>query len=107
MKNTIKYMILALAGVLTLAVSCQREALLPGPGDAPDGYRTVEFYAQVPDMDKVQTKAVDPDGAGVQQMTVFCFDANSFFITGKPVTCCFRVINLFKKTAENHTCYKF
>lgn len=81
MKNTIKYMILALAGVLTLAVSCQREDLLPGPGDAPEGYRTVEFYAQVPDMDKVQTKAVDPDGAGVQQMTVFCFDANSFFIT--------------------------
>ena len=76
-----KYMILALAGVLTLAVSCQREDLLPGPGDAPEGYRTVEFYAQVPDMDKVQTKAVDPDGAGVQQMTVFCFDANSFFIT--------------------------
>lgn len=81
MKNTMKYMILALAGVLTLAVSCQREDLLPGPGDAPEGYRTVEFYAQVPDMDKVQTKAVDPDGAGVQQMTVFCFDANSFFIT--------------------------
>ena len=46
MKNTIKYMILALAGVLTLAVSCQREDLLPGPGDAPEGYRTVEFYAQ-------------------------------------------------------------
>ena len=81
MKNTMKYMILALAGVLALAVSCQREDLLPGPGDAPEGYRTVEFYAQVPDMDKVQTKAVDPDGAGVQQMTVFCFDANSFFIT--------------------------
>lgn len=81
MKNTMKYMILALAGVLALTVSCQREDLLPEEGAAPDGYRKVEFYAQVPDMDKVQTKAVDPDGAGVQQMTVFCFDVNSFFIT--------------------------
>ena len=81
MKNTMKYMILALAGVLALTVSCQREDLLPEEGAVPDGYRKVEFYAQVPDMDKVQTKAVDPDGAGVQQMTVFCFDVNSFFIT--------------------------
>lgn len=81
MKNTIKYMILALAGVLALTVSCQREDLQPEVGAVPDGYRKVEFYAQVPDMAKVQTKAVDPDGAGVQQLTVFCFDVNSFFIT--------------------------
>ena len=81
MKNTIKYMILALAGAIALTVSCQREDLL-GPGlNAPEGYKTLQFAAQVPDMASVQTKGVDPDGLGVQQMTVFCFDENSLFIT--------------------------
>ena len=80
MKNRMRYMILALAGVLTLTAACQREDLLPAD-NAPEGYRTIEFYAEVPGMEEVMTKAVDPDGAGVQQMTVFCFDQNSFFIT--------------------------
>ena len=80
MKNRMRYMILALAGVLTLTVACQREDLLPAD-NVPEGYRTIEFYAEVPGMNEVETKAVDPDGAGVQQMTVFCFDQNSFFIT--------------------------
>lgn len=81
MKNRMKYMILALIGAMTLAASCQREDLiLPEITDV-DGYRTIECMVHVPEMDEVQTKAVDPDGAGVQQMTVFCFDENSLFIT--------------------------
>ena len=76
-----KYMILALAGAITLTVSCQREDLILPQPDAPEGYKIIEFMAQVPDMAAVQTKAVDPDGLGVQQMTVFCFDENSLFIT--------------------------
>ena len=82
MKNGMKYMILVLAGALALSMSCQREDLpVLEMSQVPEGYKAVEFYAAVPDMDKVRTRAVDPDGAGVQQMTVFCFDANSFFIT--------------------------
>lgn len=81
MKNKIKYMILALAGAIALTVSCQREDLLGPQLDAPEGYKTLQFVAQVPDMSSVQTKGVDPDGLGVQQMTVFCFDENSLFIT--------------------------
>ena len=81
MKNTMKYMLLAIAAI-ALGVSCQREDLLqPEGGKVPEGYRKISFVAQVPEMDMVRTRAVDPDGAGVQQMTVFCFDANSFFIT--------------------------
>ena len=76
-----KHMILALAGVLALTVSCQREDLTVPEVNAPEGYKTIEFVAQVPEMSAVQTKAVDPDGLGVQQMTVFCFDENSLFIT--------------------------
>ena len=81
MKNTMKYMLLALAALM-LGISCQREDLLqPAGGEVPEGYMKISFAAQVPDMDMVRTRAVDPDGAGVQQITVFCFDANSFFIT--------------------------
>ena len=48
---------------------------------SPEGYMTIDFAVRVPDMNVVQTKAVDPDGGGVQQMTVFCFDENDLFIT--------------------------
>lgn len=75
-------MVMALVGLMTLASACQREDfLLPQLNDAPDGYVTIEFMAQVPDMNQVKTKAVDPDGGGVQQLTVFCFDENDLFIT--------------------------
>ena len=82
MKNRMKYMILALAGAVAMALSCQSEDLLvPETPDVQDGYVTVEFLADVPAMNVVKTKAVDPDGGGVQQMQVFCFDANGIFIT--------------------------
>lgn len=82
MKNRMKYMIIALAGAAAMALSCQSEDLLvPETPGAQDGYVTVEFRTDVPDMDIVQTKAVDPDGGGVQQIQVFCFDANGIFIT--------------------------
>ena len=82
MKNRMKYIILALAGAAAMALSCQSEdLLLPEIPGVKDGYITVEFRTDVPDMEVVQTKAVDPDGGGVQQMQVFCFDANGIFIT--------------------------
>ena len=79
MKTNIR-IIVALA-ILGLNVACQSEDLLSPSGGAPEGYEKIEFYAEVPGMEQVMTKAVDPDGAGVQQMTVFCFDQNSFFIS--------------------------
>ena len=82
MKNRMKHMILALAGAMVVALSCQSEdMLIPEINSSRDGYVTIEFRADVPDMNAVQTKAVDPDGGGVQQMQVFCFDANGIFIT--------------------------
>lgn len=73
---------MALAGLMTLLSACQREDfLLPQIDQTPEGYMTIRFMAQVPDMNVVQTKAVDPDGGGVQQLTVFCFDVNDLFIT--------------------------
>ena len=62
-------------------MSCVEDLVVPGADVAPEGYMTINFALQVPDMNQVQTKAVDPDGGGVQKMTVFCFDENDLFIT--------------------------
>ena len=82
MKTRIINTIMALAGFLTLNVACQTEDLLiPGSDMAPEGYMNLRFNVEVPDMSRVSTKAVDPDGGGVQQISVFCFDRNDLFIT--------------------------
>ena len=74
--------IIALMGILVLNVACRSEDLLPPViGESHEGYRTIEFVTSVPEMDMIQTRAVDPDGGGVQQITVFCFDENDLFIT--------------------------
>ena len=66
----------------TLITACQYDDLhtITGGGDEP-GFKSIEFVVSVPDMAKVDTRAVDPDGGGVQQMTIFCFDENSLFIS--------------------------
>jgi len=72
-----KYLLLFCSTFLILA--CQEE--FDGPDITPEGYITVRFMTDVAVMEKLSTKAVDPDGGGVQQMQVFCFDANGMFIT--------------------------
>ena len=82
MKTRIINTIITLAGILALSVACQREDLmLPEVNPSKDGYIDLNISVDVPDMDIVQTKAVDPDGGGVQQISVFCFDKNDLFIT--------------------------
>ena len=77
MTNRFKYAIMAL--VALVATSCyQGEELDTTVND--DGQQ-IEFVAQVPNMSIVNTRAVDPDGGGVQQITIFCFDENSLFIS--------------------------
>lgn len=79
MKTMKKYFIIVLAGIMALTVSCQRE-ILPSVEDM-DGYITLNLSVNVPDMHKVSTRAVDPDGGGVQNITLFCFDRYGLFIT--------------------------
>lgn len=82
MKTGILNIIIAFAAIMTLNTACQREDLLLPEGKvSQDGYVNIRFKVDVPDMDQVYTKAVDPDGGGVQQISVFCFDKNSLFIT--------------------------
>ena len=79
MKRYINIALSIIAGISL--TSCLDDLVGPETNLAPEGYMTIGFAVQVPDMNMVQTKAVDPDGGGVQQMTVFCFDENDLFIT--------------------------
>ena len=79
MKRYINIALSIIAGISL--TSCVEDLVGPDINITPEGYMTIGFAVQVPDMNQVQTKAVDPDGGGVQQMTVFCFDENDLFIT--------------------------
>jgi hypothetical protein len=79
MKRYINIALSIIAGISL--TSCLDDLVGSETNLAPEGYMTIGFAVKVPDMNTVQTKAVDPDGGGVQQMTVFCFDENDLFIT--------------------------
>lgn len=49
--------------------------------EVPEGYVAVSFKVNVPDMTKVQARAVDPDGLDVHNMKLFCFNSYGLFIT--------------------------
>ena len=74
MKRYINIVLSLIAGVTLTA--CVEEFEGQEISVTPDGFKTLEFVAQVPDMNVVQTKAVDPDGAGVQTcalpICIFC-----------------------------------
>ena len=53
---------------------------------AKEGYLALRFTAEIPDMQEVVTRAVDPDGGGVQDMTLFCFDSYGLFISTATAT---------------------
>lgn len=79
------YAAAVLAGMLALATSCLRDKL-PGDAKPDDGYIEISFGADIPPMPAVETRSVDPDGGGVQNMTLFCFDLYGLFITTAQAT---------------------
>ena len=63
-------------------VSCVREDFpQPVPENVPDGYVKIEFAANISDPTSVTTRAVDPDGLDVNNMTLFCFNEFGLFIS--------------------------
>ena len=68
-------------------VSCVREDFpQPVPEDVPDGYTKIEFAANITDPTSVTTRAVDPDGLDVNNMTLFCFNEFGLFISTETAT---------------------
>lgn len=64
-----------------LLVACQQDELGIDSQPVKEGYVSLHFSTNVPAMEVVQTRAVDLDGGGVQNMTLFCFDQYGLFIT--------------------------
>lgn len=62
-----------------LLVSCRQDDLLDSMPTAHEGYVALRFSADIPAMQEVVTRSVDPDGGGVQDMTLFCFDSYGLF----------------------------
>ena len=74
--------------IIVLAVtSCVRENFpAPDHEDVPDGYVKIEFAAAAVDPVRVDTRAVDPDGIDVNNMTLFCFNEFGLFISTETAT---------------------
>ena len=82
MFRRISYTVAALAAISFSLVSCLSEnSWRTEPSVVPEGYVSVSFRTDISAMQEVVTRAVDPDGAGVQNMTLFCFDSYGLFIS--------------------------
>ena len=69
------------------AVSCVRENFpQPETEAVPEGYMKIEFAANIADPTSVTTRAVDPDGLDVNNMTLFCFNEFGLFISTETAT---------------------
>ena len=87
MFRRISYIVAALAAISLSLVSCLSEnGWKTEQTVVPEGYVSVSFRTDIPAMQEVVTRAVDPDGAGVQNMTLFCFDSYGLFISTATAT---------------------
>ncbi len=72
----------AVAAVFLLtAVACQDDMSVDSGCKVPDGYMALDFKVDVPDMKQVNTRSVDYDGGGIQDLRLFCFGKNGAFIS--------------------------
>ena len=83
-----KRLLYIFAFIMTLvAVSCVREDFPQPEAEAvPEGYMKIEFAANIADPISVATRAVDPDGLDVNNMTLFCFNEFGLFISTETAT---------------------
>lgn len=81
MKRSFSILIAALCVMLTSACHHDMGVDLSKSSHTRDGYVRINFETRCPDMTEVSTRGVDPDGVGVQDLTLFCFDAYGIFRT--------------------------
>ena len=76
-----------IAFLVLVPVSCVNENFpQPESEQLPDGYTKIEFTANITDPTSVSTRAVDPDGLDVNNMTLFCFNEFGLFISTETAT---------------------
>ena len=68
-----------------LLSSCVREdvVITPVVDDTPEGYTKITFKANISAPTVVDTRAVDPDGLDVNNMTLFCFNEFGLYISSE------------------------
>lgn len=89
MIKRITHTALAWIAAAALLVSCVEDELWQNQQPPRDGYIALSFSADIPEMEEVRnvmTRSVDPDGGGVQDMTLFCFDSYGLFISTAKAT---------------------
>lgn len=73
--------------MMLVPVSCVREDFPKQEGDdVPEGYQKIEFSANITDLTSMITRAVDPDGLDVNNMTLFCFNEFGLYISTENAT---------------------
>lgn len=76
----LKYILLSLLAVVFAACQDDMPVNRPAGGLDADGNVRLYFLTEIPDMEQVQTRAVDPDGYGVNSLWLFCFDQYRHYI---------------------------
>ncbi|MBO7199204.1 MAG: hypothetical protein J6V26_04145 [Alistipes sp.] len=71
--------------LLLLLSSCVQEDVVipPTTDDVPEGYTKITFRANMSSPTVVDTRAVDPDGLDVNNMTLFCFNEFGLYISSE------------------------
>ena len=80
MKRLVKN-IMMLAVVAIAAVACHKDDFVTDIPQVDSDMMHLRFGVVSPDMRQVSTRAVDPDGKGIQNITLFCFDDEGLFIS--------------------------
>ena len=78
MRKFLTYVMLIIFGFF-MTLSCHVDELYQSRGSKEDLVLKIDVV--VPDMKQVDTKAVDPDGGGVQNIVLYCFDGYGLFIS--------------------------
>ena len=73
--------------LLLLSACTPEEMVVPQGTDVPEGYTRITFKANAPSPTiGVNTRAVDPDGLDVNNMTLFCFNEFGLYISSEAAT---------------------
>ena len=64
-----------------ILTACHKDDMELNPDVANDGYVRISTNVYASDMIEVGTRVVDPDGRGIHDMTLFCFDKFGLFIS--------------------------
>ena len=70
MKKQLKYILALIAGAFLLAC-CEFNQMQPMQDEVKDGFISLQLPFKASDAVQVNTKAVDPDGKGINSLTVF------------------------------------